>query len=97
MLSESHEKYGPIVKLWLGPTKLLVSAKDPMLIQEMLIKADDKLPFTGKAFHLAFGQSSLFAPSYEKVLNCQFFSHIDIIIDCPYLVILCAYDSLDLF
>lgn len=67
MLSESHEKYGPIVKLWLGPTKLLVSAKDPMLIQEMLIKAEDKLPFTGKAFHLAFGQSSLFAPSYEKV------------------------------
>jgi len=71
VLSESHEKYGPIVKLWLGPTKLLVSVKDPMLIQEMLIKAEDKLPFTGKAFHLACGQSSLFAPSYEKVLNCQ--------------------------
>lgn len=67
MLSESHEKYGPIVKLWLGPTKLLVSVKDPLLIQEMLIKAEDKLPFTGKAFHLAFGKSSLFSPSYEKV------------------------------
>ncbi|GAU48390.1 hypothetical protein TSUD_118160 [Trifolium subterraneum] len=67
VLSESHEKYGPIVKLWLGPTKLLVSVKDPVLIQEMLIKAEDKLPFTGKAFHLAFGDSNLFAPSYEKV------------------------------
>ncbi|CAJ2638724.1 unnamed protein product [Trifolium pratense] len=67
VLSESHEKYGPIVKLWLGPTKLLVSVKDPVLIQEMLIQAEDKLPFTGKAFHLAFGESSLFAPSYEKV------------------------------
>ncbi|KAK7259632.1 hypothetical protein RIF29_25244 [Crotalaria pallida] len=67
VLSESHEKYGSILKLWLGPTQLLVSIKDPALIQEMLIKAKDKLPFTGKAFHLAFGQSSLFAPSFEKV------------------------------
>ncbi|KAK7334576.1 hypothetical protein VNO80_26336 [Phaseolus coccineus] len=67
VLSESHKKYGPIVKLWLGPTQLLVSVRDPVLIQEMLIKAEDKLPYTGKLFHLAFGQSSLFAPSFEKV------------------------------
>ncbi|CAJ1958751.1 unnamed protein product [Sphenostylis stenocarpa] len=67
VLSESHQKYGPIVKLWLGPTQLLVSVRDPALIQEMLTKAEDKLPFTGKVFHLAFGQSSLFAPSFEKV------------------------------
>ncbi|OIW13309.1 hypothetical protein TanjilG_02829 [Lupinus angustifolius] len=67
VLSESHEKYGPILKLWLGPTQLLVSVKDPVLIQEMLTKAKDKLPFTGKAFHLAFGKSNLFAPSFEKV------------------------------
>ncbi|KAG5033420.1 hypothetical protein JHK85_017402 [Glycine max] len=67
VLSESHQKYGPIVKLWLGPTQLLVSVTDPALIQEMLIKAKDKLPFTGKVFHLAFGESSLFAPSFEKV------------------------------
>ncbi|XP_057451331.1 geranylhydroquinone 3''-hydroxylase CYP76B74-like isoform X2 [Lotus japonicus] len=66
VLSKFHEKYGPIVKLWLGPTQLLVSVKDPMLIQEMLTKAEDKLPFTGKVLHLAFGQSSLFAPSFEK-------------------------------
>lgn len=72
MLSKSHEKYGPIVRLWLGPTKLLVSVKDPVLIQEMLIKAENKLPFSGKAFHLAFGQSSLFSPLYEKVLNYHF-------------------------
>lgn len=67
VLSKSHEKYGPIVRLWLGPTKLLVSVKDPVIIQEMLIKAENKLPFSGKAFHLAFGQSSFFSPLYEKV------------------------------
>lgn len=66
-LSNSHEKYGSVVKLWLGPTQLLVSMKDPYLIREMLLKAADKLPMTGRAFHLAFGRSSLFASSFHKV------------------------------
>ncbi|KAJ0045975.1 hypothetical protein Pint_05646 [Pistacia integerrima] len=67
VLSQSHDKYGSIVKLWLGPTKLLVSIKEPVLIKEMLLKAEDKLPLTGRAFSLAFGQSSLFASSFDKV------------------------------
>ncbi|KAF8395641.1 hypothetical protein HHK36_019591 [Tetracentron sinense] len=66
-LSMSHEKYGSVVRLWLGPTQLLVSIKDPALIKEMLIKAEDKLPLTGKAFRLAFGRSSLFVSSFDKV------------------------------
>ncbi|CAL9171824.1 unnamed protein product [Musa hybrid cultivar] len=66
-LAELHETYGPIVRLWLSPTQLLVSVKDTMLIKEMLIKAEDKLPLTGRAFHLAFGRSSLFVSSFEKV------------------------------
>lgn len=67
VLSVSHKKYGSVVKLWLGPTQLLVSVKDPALIKEMLIKAEDKLPLTGRAFRLAFGPSSLFASSFDKV------------------------------
>lgn len=67
VLLVSHKKYGSVVKLWLGPTQLLVSVKDPALIKEMLIKAEDKLPLTGRAFHLAFGPSSLFASSFDKV------------------------------
>ncbi|GLT88639.1 hypothetical protein SLE2022_066560 [Rubroshorea leprosula] len=67
LLSDSHRRYGSVVKLWLGPTQLLVSIKDPKLIKEMLLKAKDKLPLTGKAFQLAFGQSSLFASSFDKV------------------------------
>lgn len=67
VLAESHEKYGSVVKLWLGPTKLLVSIKEPALIKEMLSKAEDKLPLTGRAFRLAFGQSSLFASSFDRV------------------------------
>ncbi|XP_044462536.1 cytochrome P450 4d1-like isoform X1 [Mangifera indica] len=67
VLSQSHDKYGSVVKLWLGPTKLLVSINEPVLIKEMLLKAKDKLPLTGRAFSLAFGQSSLFASSFDKV------------------------------
>ncbi|XWS74597.1 hypothetical protein CRYUN_Cryun01aG0012200 [Craigia yunnanensis] len=67
LLSDSHGEYGSVVKLWLGPTQLLVSIKDPELIKEMLLKAKDKLPLTGKAFRLAFGRSTFFTSSFDKV------------------------------
>ncbi|KAF9686335.1 hypothetical protein SADUNF_Sadunf03G0148000 [Salix dunnii] len=66
LLWESHDKYGSVFKLWLGPTQLLVSIKDPTLIKDMLLKAGDKLPCNGKAFRLAFGRSSLFFCSYDQ-------------------------------
>ncbi|KAM7472590.1 hypothetical protein LguiA_010773 [Lonicera macranthoides] len=67
LLSKSHDIYGSVIKLWLGPTQLLVSIKDPEIVKEMLLKAEDKLPLTGRAFRLAFGRSSLFVSSFEKV------------------------------
>ncbi|KAK9912542.1 hypothetical protein M0R45_036404 [Rubus argutus] len=51
VLSDLHKEYGSVVKLWLGQTQLLVSIKDPTLTKEMLFKAADKLPLTGRAFH----------------------------------------------
>ncbi|KAG5249895.1 cytochrome P450 [Salix suchowensis] len=50
LLWESHDKYGSVFKLWLGPTQLLVSMKDPTLIKDMLLKAGDKLPSLGRHF-----------------------------------------------
>lgn len=76
LLYESHKKYGPVVKLWLGPMQLLVSVKEPALLKEILVKAEDKLPLTGRAFRLAFGRSSLFASSFEKVQVIVFFPRI---------------------
>ncbi|CAA2970123.1 11-oxo-beta-amyrin 30-oxidase-like isoform X2 [Olea europaea subsp. europaea] len=67
LLSESHKKYGPVVKLWLRPTQLLVSIKDKELIKEVLLNAEDKLPLTGRASYLGFGRSSLFISSFDKV------------------------------
>ncbi|ONK67480.1 uncharacterized protein A4U43_C05F490 [Asparagus officinalis] len=66
-LSRLHENYGPIVRLWLGPTQLLVSVKDVAVIKEILIKAKDKYPLTGREFRLAFGRSNIFVSSFEKV------------------------------
>ena len=53
--------------------QLLVSVKEPALIKEILLKAEDKLPLTGRVFRFAFGRSSLFASSFEKVGNLVFF------------------------
>ncbi|KAH0468769.1 hypothetical protein IEQ34_002001 [Dendrobium chrysotoxum] len=65
-LSKMHEKYGPIVRLWMGPTQMLISVKDIVMIEEMLVKAEDKLPLIGRAFRLAFGRSTLFVSSFDK-------------------------------
>ncbi|GER37262.1 cytochrome P450 [Striga asiatica] len=67
VLHMCHEKYGGVVRLWLGPTQLLVSIEDKELIKDVLLKAEDKLPLTGRAFRLAFGRSSLFVSSFDKV------------------------------
>ncbi|KAL2900741.1 Cytochrome P450 3A31, partial [Bienertia sinuspersici] len=66
-LGKSHERYGSIIKLWLSPSLLLVSIKDPLIINELLLKGADKLPLIGKVYRLAFGQSSFFISSFEKV------------------------------
>lgn len=56
--------------------QLLVSVKEPALLKEILVKAEDKLPLTGRAFRLAFGRSSLFASSFEKVRDLYFLSFV---------------------
>ncbi|KAK2634933.1 hypothetical protein Ddye_029725 [Dipteronia dyeriana] len=50
------------------PAKSLVNRLPPSMATPVNVSpAEDKLPLTGKAFHLAFGQSSLFASSFDKV------------------------------
>uniref|UniRef100_A0A0D9X264 Cytochrome P450 n=1 Tax=Leersia perrieri TaxID=77586 RepID=A0A0D9X264_9ORYZ len=66
-LSKLHGSYGPVVRLWLGPSQLLVSVKDSRIIKELLTKAEDKLPLTGKTYNLACGKLGLFISSFEKV------------------------------
>lgn len=66
-LSKLHNSYGPVVRLWAGPSQLLVSVKDPTLVKEVLTKAEDKLPLTGKTYNLACGRLRLFVSSFEKV------------------------------
>ncbi|KAH9322433.1 hypothetical protein KI387_017072, partial [Taxus chinensis] len=68
-LGQAHKEYGSVVRVWLGPTQLLVSVKDPELIHHLLTQAKDRLPLTGKAFQLAFGKSSLFVSSFAQAQN----------------------------
>jgi hypothetical protein len=71
-LSKLHGNYGSVVRLWLGPSQLLVSVKDPTLIKEVLTKAEDKLPLAGRTYTLACGRLGLFVSSFEKVsVNVQ--------------------------
>ncbi|KAJ4763054.1 Cytochrome P450 734A1 [Rhynchospora pubera] len=68
-LSKLHENYGPLVKLWFGPSQLFVSVKDTQLIKEILIKAKDKLPLTERAYNLAFGALSLFVSAFNDKVS----------------------------
>ncbi|KAG6554855.1 hypothetical protein Mapa_003438 [Marchantia paleacea] len=61
-----HKEYGPVVRVWLGPTQLVVSVKDLSMVKELLIQAKDRVPATRKAFQLAFGKDSLFFSSYSQ-------------------------------
>ncbi|XP_047315683.1 uncharacterized protein LOC124919481 isoform X2 [Impatiens glandulifera] len=69
VVSTLHDKYGSVVKLWLGPTQLLVSIIDTELIKEVLVKAEDTIPLTGRVYHLAFERSSLFVSAFGKVYS----------------------------
>jgi len=62
-----HGRYGPVVRLWVGPSQLLVSVIDPTLVKEVLTKAEDKLPLTGRTYNLACGKLGLFVSLFQKV------------------------------
>lgn len=48
-----------------------MSVKDPTLVKEVLTKAEDKLPLTGRTYNLACGRLSLFVSSFEKVKSTR--------------------------
>uniref|UniRef100_A0ACD5UJ16 Uncharacterized protein n=2 Tax=Avena sativa TaxID=4498 RepID=A0ACD5UJ16_AVESA len=70
-LSKLHGSFGPVVRLWVGPSQLLVSVKDASLIKEILAKAEDKLPLTERTYNLACGRLGLFISSFEKVRSSR--------------------------
>lgn len=49
-----------------------MSVTDLSLIKEVLIKEENKSPLTGRVFRLAFGETSLFAPSFDLVRATRF-------------------------
>ncbi|CAD6216893.1 unnamed protein product [Miscanthus lutarioriparius] len=70
-LSKLHGRYGPVVRLWVGPSQLFVSVIDPTLVKEVLTKAEDKLPLTGRTYNLACGKLGLFVSLFQKVKSTR--------------------------
>ncbi|XP_078171008.1 cytochrome P450 97B2, chloroplastic-like isoform X2 [Carex rostrata] len=71
LLSKLHDNYGPLVRLWFGPSQLFVSVKDTQLIKEILVKAKDKLPLSGRAYNLAFGALNIFVPAFNDKIYSE--------------------------
>jgi hypothetical protein len=56
-----------VLKIWMGPTQLLVSIFDARIVNEVLEKAKDRVPTSQMALQLAFGKGSLFFAPFSKV------------------------------
>jgi len=67
LFSTLHKEHGPVLKIWMGPTQLLVSIFDARIVNEVLEKAKDRVPTSQVALQLAFGKGSLFFAPFSKV------------------------------
>jgi hypothetical protein len=92
LLSKLHDNYGPLIRLWFGPSQLFVSVKDAQLIKEILVKAKDKLPLTERAYRLAFGALNLFVSAFNDKLT-YFSSSLTLTYHCSWLVQVCTIQS----
>jgi hypothetical protein len=67
LFSSLHKQHGSVLKIWMGPTQLLVSIFDVRIVNELLEKAHDRVPAPRMALQLAFGKGSLFFAPFSKV------------------------------
>jgi hypothetical protein len=67
LFSTLHKEHGPVLKIWMGPTQLLVSIFDARIVNEVLEKAKDRVSTSQMALELAFGKGSLFFAPFSKV------------------------------
>ncbi|KAJ7530406.1 hypothetical protein O6H91_14G002700 [Diphasiastrum complanatum] len=74
-LAALHKQYGPIVRVWLGPTHLLVSVNDHEIIKNVMALSKDRVPATRTALELAFGKESIFISTYKKARKKRFSLH----------------------
>ncbi|CAI5501813.1 unnamed protein product [Closterium sp. Naga37s-1] len=53
-----HAKYGPVVRLWLNPVRLLISVEDPQQVRNVLMHARERSPLYCRVIEACLGKNS---------------------------------------
>ncbi|CAI5482954.1 unnamed protein product [Closterium sp. Yama58-4] len=53
-----HAKYGPVVRLWLSPVRLLISVEDPQQVRNVLMHARERSPLYCHVIEACLGKDS---------------------------------------
>ncbi|GJP53032.1 hypothetical protein CLOM_g12178 [Closterium sp. NIES-68] len=58
LIGRLHSDYGPVVRLWMSPTKLLISVRDPAQVRNVLMRALERPPAFSQIMARCFGAES---------------------------------------
>ncbi|CAI5981927.1 unnamed protein product, partial [Closterium sp. NIES-65] len=58
VLAAMHAKYGPVVRLWLNPVRLLISVEDPQQVRNVLMHARERSPLYCRVIEACLGKNS---------------------------------------
>ncbi|CAI5512780.1 unnamed protein product, partial [Closterium sp. Naga37s-1] len=58
LIARLHSEYGPVVRLWMSPTKLLISIRDPAQVRKVLMRALERPPAFSRIMARCFGADS---------------------------------------
>ncbi|CAI7860788.1 unnamed protein product, partial [Closterium sp. NIES-54] len=58
VLAAMHAKYGPVVRLWLSPVRLLISVEDPQQVRNVLMHARERSPLYCRVIEVCIGKES---------------------------------------
>ncbi|GJP37921.1 hypothetical protein CLOM_g1615 [Closterium sp. NIES-68] len=58
VLAAMHAKYGPVVRLWLNPVRLLISVEDPQQVRNVLMHARERSPLYCRVIEACIGENS---------------------------------------
>ncbi|CAI5530161.1 unnamed protein product [Closterium sp. Naga37s-1] len=58
LIARLHSEYGPVVRLWMSPTKLLISIRDPAQVRKVLMRALERPPAFSRIMARCLGADS---------------------------------------
>ncbi|CAI5969708.1 unnamed protein product [Closterium sp. NIES-65] len=58
LIARLHSEYGPVVRLWMSPTKLLISIRDPTQVRKVLMRALERPPAFSRIMARCLGADS---------------------------------------